>query len=112
MIIPAICFLVGAAAMGRTKPTTRAHKILCLGPRTGIVYNVEDFREIGTLIVRAPQKSAVAQFIRVNVREPGKPGLVYQHGFGDPRMLELIRKDFGMLLAKPKAVAAEEKKAK
>lgn len=104
MIIPAICFVAGLAAMGRTKPQTAVRKIICLGPRSGIVYPVEDFQEIGTIVVRAPGGRAVAQFIRAAVREPGRPGLIYQHGQGDPQLLELIRRDFGVEPQKPAAV--------
>lgn len=103
MIIPALCFLGGLVAMGRTKPQTTVRKLICLGPRSGIVYPVEDFPEIGTVVVRAPNKAAVAQFVRAAIREPGKPGLVYQHGQGDPQLLELMRKDFGI---EPKPLAA------
>jgi hypothetical protein len=89
--------------MGRTKPKTGVRKLSCLGPRTGFVYPVEDFPEIGTIVVRAPNGSAIVQFLRACVREPGKPGLLYQNGNGDPRMVELIRRDFGM---EPRPLAA------
>lgn len=113
MIIPAICFVGGLVAMGRTKPQTNVRKLLCLGPRTGFVYPVEDFPEIGTVVVRAPNKTALVQFLRASVREPGKPGLIYQNGSGDPRLIELIRRDFGVEPQKPAAVpaAAAESKA-
>jgi hypothetical protein len=113
VFFPLICFVGGLLAMGRTKPVTAVRKILCLGPRSGIVYQVEDFKEIGTVIVRDPNKRAVAQFVRAGVREPGKPGLVYQHGMGDPVLLGAIRADFGVEPTKPKAVApADQKKEK
>ncbi len=89
--------------MGRTKPKTGVRKLLCLGPRTGFVYQVEDFPEIGTVVVRAPNGSALVQFLRAAVREPGKAGLVFQNANGDPRMVELIRRDFGM---EPRPLAA------
>ncbi len=111
MFIPAICFIGGLVAMGRTKPVTKVHKILCLGPKSGIVYQVEDFREIGTIVVRAPNNAAIAQFLRANVREPGKPGLVYQHGQGAPQLLAAIRADFGVEPAKPKAASAAKETA-
>jgi hypothetical protein len=113
MFIPICCLILGAAAMGRTKPQTQVRKMLCLGPRSGIVYTVEDFPEVGSLVVRAPNKAATALFIRANVREPGKPGLIYQHGAGDPRLLELVRRDFGVEPQKPTAAPkpAEEKPA-
>lgn len=104
MIIPAVCFIAGLAAMGRTKPKTTVRKLMCLGPRTGLVYPVEDFPEIGTVVVRAPNGSAIAQFIRAGVRQPGAVGLLYQHGQGDPRVIELIQRDFGVEPQKPAAV--------
>ena len=107
MIIPAICFIGGLVAMGRTKPQTSVRKLLCLGPRSGLVYPVEDFPEIGVVVVRAPNKQAVAQFLRAAMREPGKPGLIYQHGEGAPELLELMRRDFGVE-QKLAAVAATE----
>lgn len=103
MIIPLACFIGGLVAMGKTKPQTSVRKIICLGPRSGLVYPVEDFPEIGVVVVRAPNKGAIAQFVRASVREPGKPGLVYQSGQGDAGLLELIRQDFGVT---PKPLAA------
>ena len=52
--IPLCCLLVGAAAMGKTKSETRVKKITCLGPKSGITYQVEDFPEVGAVVVRAP----------------------------------------------------------
>lgn len=94
--VPLLCFVGGLMAMGRTKGKTRVHKIVALGPRSGIVWNVEDLREVGTVIVRDPSNErAVAVFVRANVHERGRPGLVWKHGFGDPTLLEAIRTDFG-----------------
>src|SRR5262245_33642060 len=103
MFIPVVCFGLGLMAMGKTKPKTQVRKIVCLGPRTGIVYPVEDFPEIGTLVVRTPDGKAVAQFVRAAMRSPGAPGLIYQTGQGDPRLLEAMRKDFGI---EPKPLTA------
>lgn len=104
MFIPAACFALGLVAMGRTKPKTAVRKLLCLGPRSGLVYPVEDFPEIGTVIVRAPKgATGFAQFIRASVRTPGAAGLIWQHGSGDPRLLEVMRRDFAVEM-KPAAV--------
>lgn len=115
MIIPAICFIGGLVAMGRTKAQTNVRKLLCLGPRSGFVYQVEDFPEVGTVVVRAPTKTAVVQFLRASVREPGKAGLIFMNASGDPRLVEIIRRDFGMepqkLVAVPNAGAAAPGKA-
>lgn len=106
MIIPAICFIGGLAVMGRTKPKTVARKLLCLGPRSGLVYPVEDFPEIGVVVVRSPDGRAIAQFSRAAIREPGQRGLVYQHGQGDPIALGTIRADFGVPQTPVRAVPA------
>lgn len=111
MIIPAICFVAGVAAMGRTKPKTAVRKLICLGPVSGIVYPVEDFPEIGTLVVRAPGGRAVAQLIRASVHTPGQPGLVWQHGQGDPELLAVMRRDFAASIPKPAAVPGVTTKA-
>lgn len=103
-MLPVIAFVGGLVAMGRSKPETGVRKILCLGPRSGLVYPVEDFPEIGVVVVRAPNKAAIAQFLRVAVREPGKPGLVYQQGQGDPALLETMRQDFAVPAAPLTAV--------
>lgn len=108
MIIPAICFVGGLVAMGRTKPKTLARKLLCLGPHTGLVYPVEDFPEIGVVVVRAPGGQAVAQFLRAAVREPGARGLIYQQGQGEPNFLAAIRSDFGVPPAAIRAVPKSE----
>lgn len=105
MIIPIVCFIGGLAVMGRTKPKTTVRKLVCLGPRSGLVYSVEDFPEVGSLVVRAPNGRAIAQFVRASVRQADAIGLVYQHGSGDPRALEIIRADFGVAVKKPVAVA-------
>jgi hypothetical protein len=95
-VLPMIAFVGGLVAMGRTKPQTAVRKLICLGPRSGLVYPVEDFPEVGTLVVRAPNGRAMAQFIRAAMQQPGKPGLLYQNGQGDPELLELIRQDFAV----------------
>lgn len=106
MFIPIICFVGGLCLMGKTKPDTKVAKMICLGPKSGTVYSVEDFREIATLVVRAPNKRAIAQFVRASVRQPGKPGLVYQNGFGDQETLRVMLEDFAVM-KKPEAVKNE-----
>lgn len=96
MFFPIVCFVGGLILMGKTKPVTRVKKISCLGPKSGIVYQVEDFPEIAAVVVRAPNGRAAALFTRVAVREPGKPGLTYHHGSGEPSLLAAIRADFGV----------------
>ncbi|HWO09980.1 MAG TPA: hypothetical protein VNN80_10890, partial [Polyangiaceae bacterium] len=85
--------------------------LVCLGPRSGIVYPVEDFPEVGVVVVRAPGGRAIAQFLRAGVREPGRPGLIYQHGQGEPALLEAIKADFGVEPPKLSAVPGAAKPA-
>lgn len=94
MFIPLICFVAGVAAMGRTKPVTRVRKFAAMGPKSGIVYTVEDLPEVGSIIVRAPNKAAIVQFLRRSVKEPGAVGFVFQTGQGDPRLIDIMRQDF------------------
>lgn len=107
MILPVCCFVAGLIAMGRTKPTTKVYSMTCMGPKSGAVYQVEDFREIGVVVVRSG-KSAVAQFARASIRQPGTPGLIYQHGRGEPRVLKAMVEDFGVLPAKPAAASGKQ----
>jgi hypothetical protein len=111
VFIPALCFIGGLVAMGRTKPQTAVRKLVALGPRTGLVYSVEDLAEVGTVIVRAPGNQAIAQFVRASVRQPGAHGLVYQHGQGRPDVLDAIRRDFGVEMQRPAVAPKTEPKA-
>ena len=106
MIFPLVCMAAGALVMGRRAPKTQVRKLLCLGPRSGIVYTVEDLPEVGTVIVRAPADQAIAQFLRASVKTPGTPGLIWQNGRGAPEMLAWMRRDFGLEPQKPAAVPA------
>jgi len=94
MFFPVLCFIAGVAAMGRTKPVTRIRKFASMGPKSGIVYTVEDLPEVGSIIVRAPKQAAIAQFIRNNVKTPGAVGFTFQTGQGDERLLAVMRQDF------------------
>lgn len=111
-IIPIICFAGGLALMGRTKPESTVRKLVALGPRTGLVYQVEDLPDTQTVIVRAPGNRAVAQFLRASVRDGRSPGLVYSHGSGDPAALKAIANDFGVPSRAPAAVPAPKDGAK
>lgn len=103
MIFPILAFGLGLVAMGRTKPKTLVRKMICLGPRSGLVYTAEELPETGTFIVRAPDGKTIAQFMRASMREPGKTGLLWQTGYGDAQLLEAMRRDFAI---EPKLAAA------
>lgn len=94
MFLPFIgAALVGALAMGRTKPKTRAEKKTVLGARSGLNYEVEDFTEAGFIVVRARDGSC-ATLLRAAVRHPGKPGFIWQQGKGNHQTLQAIHSDF------------------
>lgn len=84
--------LLGAIAMGRTKPKTKAARMTLLGPRSGCAYEVEDFQSAGFLVVRAPD-GATATFRRKSVSKPGAPGFEWQHGSGSRETLAMIIRD-------------------
>jgi hypothetical protein len=111
MFLPIGCFLVGALVMGRTKPQTQVRKLTALGPRSGIVYTVEDLPEVGSIIVRAPGKAAIGQFLRRSVKDPRAIGFTFQTGQGDPRLIEAMRRDFEPPELERPAAAEPEPKA-
>lgn len=81
--------LVGAAVAARSRPKTRYRKRQAFGPRTGLLYQTEEFPEAGFLVVRAPDGSALVTFDR-------DPTGHFRHvrDLGEPRMVRAIRADF------------------
>lgn len=96
MIIPVVAAVVGALAMGATKPRTSYEKKRAMGPRSGITYEVEDFVGAGFIVVRAPDGSE-----GVLSRRPGLPGFEWSRGKGHPGTLKHMRADFGVPAIKP-----------
>jgi hypothetical protein len=83
--------LVGVAGMwaaSRSKPTSTVKKRVCLGPRSGQEYEVDDFSQAGVVIVHSPY--AIATFERL----PERPGFKYLRGSGNREALAWMIRDF------------------
>lgn len=104
MFVPVIAAVVGALAMGATKPRTAYEKMRSIGSRSGVVYEVEEFPNAGFLVVRAPDGSEGVLSRRLPA-DPRGVGFDWSRGRGNPATLKLMRADFGVTGA-PKAVAA------
>ena len=91
MFIPVIAAVVGALAMGTTKPRTSFSRARTLGPRSGVTYDVEDFQGAGFIVVRAPDGSE-----GVFSRKARGTGFDWSRGRGHAGTLKLMRADFGV----------------
>ena len=96
MLVPAVALVVGALAMGATKPRTPYEKNRSMGPRSGITYEVEDFVGAGFIVVRAPDGTE-----GVLSRRQGTAGFEWSRGRGHPGTLKAMRADFGVPAARP-----------
>lgn len=96
MLVPAVALVVGALAMGATKPRTPYEKKRAMGPRSGITYEVEDFVGAGFIVVRAPDGSE-----GVLSRRQGAAGFEWSRGRGHPGTLKHMRADFGVPVTRP-----------
>lgn len=91
MFLPVAAAIVGALAMGSTKPRTSYEKKRAMGTRSGITYEVEEFVQAGFVVVRAPDGTEA-----VLSRKVGAPGFQWSRGRGNAGTLKLIRNDFGV----------------
>lgn len=89
MLVPAIAAVIGALAMGATKPRTSYEKTRAIGSRSGVSYEVEDFVGAGFIVVRAPDGSE-----GVFSRRQGRVGFDWSRGRGNAATLKLMRADF------------------
>lgn len=92
MFLPIAAAVVGALAMGSTKPRTPYEKKTSMGPRSGLTYEVEDFPNAGFVVVRAPDGSE-GVFSR---KPPPETGFAWSRGRGNPGTLGAMRADFGI----------------
>lgn len=97
MLPHVIAGLFGAWFVGRTKPRTKVEKKTCLGPRSGVTYQVEDFPSAGFLVVKAPDGSQ-----GVFTRAVNGPGLEYARGRGNPQTMQLMIADFTPVRESPR----------
>ena len=82
--------VVGAIFMQKKRPATDHKKRSAIGPKTGIVYEVDDFPKAGVIFVKAPDGTQVS-FKR---REPPAVGFEFVKAVGNPRVVEILRRDF------------------
>lgn len=80
--------LVGAVAMGRTKPKTKIRKLSMLGNSSGRTYHVEENLVLGTVFIHTPDGG-----IGVLQRQPDKTLKLIQFK-GHPQDQALMRRDF------------------
>ncbi len=96
MLLPAVAAVVGALIMGSTKPRTAYNKTRAIGSRSGIDYEVEDFKGAGFVVVRAPDGSE-----GVFSRRQAKTGFDWSRGRGNAATLKLMRADFDAAASQP-----------
>lgn len=97
MLLPVVAAVVGALAMGTTKPKTAFEKTRSLGSRTGQSYDVENFPTAGFIVVRATDGSEGV------FQRKARGGFLWAKGRGHPTTLEAMRLDFGVTLEPLKA---------
>ena len=82
--------VVGGILVQRRRPSVAHSKKTAIGPRSGITYQVDDFTSAGMVLVKAPDGTVVS-FARMT---PPKTGFEFVRGTGNPRVIELVKKDF------------------
>ena len=95
-IIPVAAAVIGALAMGATKPRTTYERKSAMGARSGINYEVEDFVGAGFIVVRAPDGSECVLSRRLK-----GAGFDWSRGRGHPGTLKHMREDFGVPAPEP-----------
>ena len=89
MFVPIIAGIAGMWAASRGKPTSKVNKRQCLGPRSGLTYEVDEFTETGVIMIHA--HGAVGTFIR---KPNHAPGFKWVKGDGNPQVLAAMIRDF------------------
>lgn len=81
--------VVGAVLAHRNGPKTRFQKLRCLGPHSGLVYEVDFVPTLGCAIVHAPDGSSAV--FQQNM--PPKGGFSFVRGRGTERIVESMKRD-------------------
>ena len=81
--------VVGAVLAHRNGPKTRFQKLRCLGPHSGLVYEVDFVPPLGCAIVHAPDGSSAV--FQQNM--PPKGGFSFVRGRGTERIVESMKRD-------------------
>ena len=108
--LPIVSGIVGALAMGATKPRTSCEKMRSIGSRSGVTYDVEEFPSAGFIVVRAPDGTEGV----LTRRLPGDPrgvGFDWSRGRGHPGTLKMLRADFGVAGARPSPLPTPKESA-
>lgn len=91
--------LIGAWWASRGKPATKVIKRTSLGGQSGALYTVDEFPEVGMLLV---QRKGVCRAV---LERAQLGGFVIRSAQGEPKALEALKADFGR-----KAKASDEPK--
>jgi hypothetical protein len=81
--------IAGAVIAGRSGPKTRFQKLKCLGPHSGMVYEVDFVPSLGVAIVHA--LDGTMGLFQQN--QPPKGGFSFVRGQGTERVVEAMRRD-------------------
>lgn len=77
------------AQLGR--PSVAHSKTTALGPRSGLKYAIDEFKTAGLVLVKAPDNVTVVGLKR---KSPPSFGFELVSARGNPKVVELIKKDF------------------
>lgn len=80
---------IGALWAQTRSPNSQFKKARVLGPKTGISYEVDEFKA-GVVLVKA-KDGTTAVFTK---KVPPEHGFIFQRGEGNPAVIRLIRSDF------------------
>lgn len=86
-VIPVIAGLVGAGLVARGKPNSKFRKLHSIGPRSGVVYEVDSLIDSGLILVH--YQGAVGTFEKTD-----EGNFRWIKGQGNPYVLAAMIKDF------------------
>lgn len=92
--VPLLAGAAGVLYARRSQPKTPFSKKTVLGVKTGVTYEVEDFRDAGFIRVQAPDGSQ-GIFEYAALQTPGSPGFIWRSGKGQPATLHGMFLDLG-----------------
>jgi hypothetical protein len=89
MIPYLIAAIAGAAIAKKRAPHTAVKKTTCLGPRSGLHYQIDDFGDSGIIVVHFQGTKGIFQRKKLPAR-----GFDWVRGAGNPQIQAAMRKDF------------------
>lgn len=81
--------IAGAVFAGRNAPRTKLKKLQCLGPRSGVIYDIDLVPNLGMVIVHAPNGSCAV----FQAKPPPATGFVFVRGQGPPDTIVAMKRD-------------------